>query len=61
MQKIGDSSLWVEKYRPQTIDDQILPTKFKRLFKSFVESGELQNIILSGSAGCGKSTAALAI
>ena len=48
--------LWVEKYRPKTIDECILPESIKSTFKSMVESGESQNLLLSGSAGCGKTT-----
>jgi len=48
--------LWVEKYRPATIDECILPKRLKKTFKDMVESGESQNLLLSGSAGCGKTT-----
>ncbi len=53
--------LWVEKYRPQTIDDCILPDRIKKTFKDMIESGESQNLLLSGSAGCGKTTVAKAL
>ena len=53
--------LWVEKYRPKTIDECILPESIKTTFKSMVESGESQNLLLSGSAGCGKTTIAKAL
>ena len=53
--------LWVEKYRPKTIDECILPESIKSTFKSMVESGESQNLLLSGSAGCGKTTIAKAL
>ena len=53
--------LWVEKYRPQTIEDCILPERLKKTFKDMVESGESQNLLLSGSAGCGKTTVAKAL
>jgi DNA polymerase III delta prime subunit len=53
--------LWVEKYRPQTIDDCILPDGLKNTFKEFIESGELPNFLFCGSAGTGKTTAAKAL
>tara|TARA_B100001964_G_scaffold239646_1_gene307691 strand:+ start:466 stop:1383 length:918 start_codon:yes stop_codon:yes gene_type:complete len=51
----------VEKYRPESIDACILPKKLKNTFKEMVESGELQNLLLSGGAGCGKTTVAKAL
>jgi len=53
--------LWVEKYRPKTIEDCILPTDVKATFKSFVEQGEIPNLLLSGTAGVGKTTIAKAL
>ena len=53
--------LWVEKYRPKTIDECILPDSIKETFKDMVESGESQNLLLSGGAGCGKTTIARAL
>ena len=53
--------LYVEKYRPQTIDDTILHKQFKDQFKQFVVQGEIPNLLLSGSAGCGKTTIARAL
>jgi len=53
--------LWVEKYRPQKLDDCILPDGLLKTFKSIVESGEMQNMILSGTAGLGKTTVARAM
>ena len=50
--------LWVEKYRPQKIDDCILPTTIKETFKQMVDSGESQNLLLCGGPGCGKTTVA---
>ena len=55
------SYLWVEKYRPSTIDECVLPERLKKTFKDMVESGESQNLLLSGGAGCGKTTVAKAL
>lgn len=53
--------LWVEKYRPQTIDDCVLPKKLKDTFKEFIQSGQLPNFLFCGSAGVGKTTVAKAL
>ena len=53
--------LWVEKYRPKTIDDCILPEDTKKTFKEFLAKGEIPNLLLAGPAGCGKTTIARAI
>jgi DNA polymerase III delta prime subunit len=53
--------LWVEKYRPQVIEDCILPADVKKTFKSFVDQGEIPNLLLSGTAGVGKTTIAKAL
>jgi len=53
--------LWVEKYRPQSIDECILPESIKETFNQMVKSGESQNLLLSGGAGCGKTTIAKAL
>ena len=53
--------LWVEKYRPQKLDDCILPEGLLKTFKSIVESGEMQNMLLTGTAGLGKTTVARAM
>jgi DNA polymerase III delta prime subunit len=53
--------LWVEKYRPKVIADCILPSAMKKTFTDMVESGEVQNLLLSGGAGCGKTTVARAL
>jgi|TARA_R110000772_G_scaffold51910_9_gene119143 DNA polymerase III delta prime subunit len=53
--------LWVEKYRPQTIEDCILPASLKKTFQQIVDTGEMHNMLLSGSAGLGKTTVARAL
>ena len=53
--------LWVEKYRPQTTKECILPKDIKKTFQDIVDTGELQNLLLSGGAGCGKTTIANAL
>ena len=56
-----ETFLWVEQYRPKTVDDCILPQSLKGTFKEFVESGIIPNIILSGGPGVGKTTIAKAV
>ena len=53
--------LWVEKYRPSTIEDAILPSELKQTFQQFVDNQHCPNLLLSGSAGCGKTTVAKAM
>jgi DNA polymerase III delta prime subunit len=53
--------LWVEKYRPQTIDECVLPQALKDTFKEFIETGELPNFLFCGGAGVGKTTVAKAL
>jgi len=53
--------LWVEKYRPQTIADTILPVSLKNTFQRMVDTGELQNMLFTGTAGLGKTTVARAL
>ena len=53
--------LWVEKYRPQTIEDCILPESIKKTFQGFLSKGEVPNLLLAGPAGCGKTTVAKAL
>jgi DNA polymerase III delta prime subunit len=53
--------LWVEKFRPKTIDETILPPALKKTFQQFVDQKNIPNLILSGSAGVGKTTVARAM
>ena len=53
--------LWVEKYRPKKIEHCILPSNVKETFTSFVKQGEIPNLLLSGTAGVGKTTIAKAL
>ena len=56
-----ETFLWVEKYRPKTVDECILPTELKKTFTEFVKDQHIPNLILSGSAGTGKTTIAKAM
>jgi len=56
-----DQFLWVEQYRPKTIEDCILPKNLKDTFNQIVKSGELPNLMLAGTAGLGKTTVARAL
>jgi DNA polymerase III delta prime subunit len=53
--------LWVEKYRPKTIEDCILPEETKATFRGFLEKGEIPNLLLHGTPGIGKTTVAKAL
>lgn len=53
--------LWVEKYRPQTIEETILPPSLKKTFQTIVDKGELPNMLFTGTAGLGKTTVAKAL
>jgi DNA polymerase III delta prime subunit len=53
--------LWVEKYRPKTVEETILPIELKAVFQQFVDQKNIPNLILSGSAGVGKTTIARAM
>ena len=58
---MNNEFLFVEKYRPQKVDDCVLPKGLYDTFKDIVETGEIPNLLLNGSAGCGKTTIAKAI
>ena len=53
--------LWVEKYRPNRVEDCILPEDLKQTFINIVSSGELPNMLFTGTAGLGKTTVAKAL
>ena len=56
-----ENFLWVEKYRPKTIDECVLPMSLKSTFNDMVAKGEPQNLLFSGTAGVGKTTVAKAL
>ena len=53
--------LWVEKYRPQTIDECVLPDRLKKIFQEFVDNNQIPNLLLHGGSGIGKTTVARAL
>ena len=53
--------LYVEKYRPHKIEDCILPDRLKKVFQDYVTKGDIPNLMLTGTAGCGKTTVAKAM
>jgi DNA polymerase III delta prime subunit len=61
MEYIMNESLWVEKYRPKTIEECILPENYKSTFQEYVNKGEIPHLLLCGSAGVGKTTVAKAL
>ena len=58
---MSEHLLWVEKYRPQRVEDCILPDAIKSTFQEYVNRKEIPNLLLSGSAGVGKTTIAKAL
>jgi len=58
---MSNHMLWVEKYRPKKIEDCILPDSLKTTFQEYVNRKEIPNLLLSGSAGVGKTTVAKAL
>jgi len=58
---MSNEFLWVEKYRPKTVQETILPDELKQTFQKIVDSGEIPNMMFTGTAGLGKTTVARAI
>ena len=56
-----DNILWVERYRPQTVESCILPEYLKKPFQSYVDNKNIPNLLLSGGPGMGKTTIARAM
>ena len=61
MQHKQEEFLWTEKYRPQKLEDCILPDQLLKTFKGIVETGEVHNLLLCGTSGLGKTTVARAL
>ena len=61
MEANREQFLWVEAYRPRTIRDCILPDSLKNTFQEFVDQDNIPNMLLSGTAGTGKTTIARAL
>lgn len=61
MKKIGSSTLYVEKYRPQSFEDIIAPATLHTYLQNIIKDGDVANLMFSGPAGTGKTTTALAI
>jgi len=60
-ENMNEDFLWVEKYRPKTIAETILPVELKKTFQQFVDQKNVPNLLLSGGAGVGKTTIAKAM
>jgi len=58
---MSNEFLWVEKYRPKRISETILPPRLKDMFQKMVDTGELPNMLFTGTAGLGKTTVAKAL
>jgi len=58
---IAEEMLWSQKYRPQKVSETILPESTKKAFQRFVDDKSIPNLLLSGSPGTGKTTAAIAM
>lgn len=58
---MSESFLWVEKYRPSTVNECILPERLKTVFQKYVKDKSIPNLMLTGTAGVGKTTVAVAM
>lgn len=56
-----DKFLWVERYRPKTVEECILPERIKATFQAYVDTKTIPNLLLTGGPGVGKTTAAMAM
>jgi DNA polymerase III delta prime subunit len=53
--------LWVEKFRPSSIDECVLPVEIKNVLNNIINTGEVPNLLLTGTSGIGKTTVAKAL
>ena len=58
---MSNDFLWVEKYRPAKVDDCVRPKSLKETFSTLVSTGNLPNMLFTGTAGVGKTTVAKAL
>lgn len=61
MELVGNSSIWEHKYRPQTVKDLIIPANIRKLFESYISRSDVPQLLLSSTAGRGKTSSAFAL